>query len=73
MEGGMSETVTLRDQFAMAAVTGWTTGLSWKFGRLLQEHAVAQDVYAQIARGAYQLVDAMLAERNKTRSNAETQ
>lgn len=49
---------TLRDQFAMAALTGLCASIGWRPSVLVHEDKLADD--------AYGIADAMLAERSKT-------
>ena len=49
---------TLRDQFAMAALTGLATGLHWTPGKLIHENSIASDAYA--------IADKMMIARETT-------
>jgi len=56
----LTESVTLRDQMAMAAMSGWLASFGDE-----DIHPVANEIHPRVARDAYEMADAMLEERDK--------
>jgi len=56
----LTEAVSLRDQMAMAAMSGWLASFGDE-----DIHPVANEIHPRVARDAYAMADAMLEERDK--------